>query len=143
MAQMLAAQAKMAQAMLLERKSKLGFDATVNAIEQAAKKRGWHWGGALDVQAGMKQAGHKDAKGFKVLATCKKELVEQLLQAQAAEKIMPFAPCRISVYEGLDGKTYVSRANTEMMAEMALPRFKPLLKTFVEEERAVLAGIVE
>lgn len=142
-AQMMAAQARIAQAMLLEKKSRHGFDATVTAIEQSAKKRGWHWGGALDVQAGMKQAGHKDAKGFKILATCKKELVEQLLRTQANEKIQPFAPCRISVYEGLDGKTYISRANTELMADTALPKFKPLLKAFVDEERAMLAGIVE
>jgi hypothetical protein len=89
------------------------------------------------------QAGQKNAKPFTVLPMCKQDLAESLLKTQAEQKAMPFAPCRMSVFEGTDGKVYIAKPNTEFMAKMATPVFAPLLKKFVEEEKAVLANIAE
>lgn len=143
MQEMQAAQAKMMAAMMTEAKSRLGFDETVAALQEAAKKNGWQVGQVMDMQEVMRKGGHKDARPFKVLAMCKQDLAEDLLKTQAAHRVMPFVPCRISVFEAADGKVYVAKPNTEMMAQTALPPFAPLLKKFVKEEQAVLAGIVE
>lgn len=143
MKKMQEAQAKLMAAMMSEKRSRLGFNETVAALQDAAKKRGWEVGQALDMQAAMLKAGHKEARPFTVLAMCKKDLVENLLKAQAANKAMPFAPCRMSVFEGDDGKVYIAKPNTELMARTATPVFGPLLKNFVEEENALLAGIAE
>lgn len=140
---MQAAQAKMMAAMMTESKSRLGFNETVTALQDAAKKAGWQVGQVMDMQEVMRKGGHKDAKPFKVLAMCKQDLAEDLLKTQAANQTMPFVPCRISVFEAADGKIYIAKPNTEMMAQTALPPFAPLLKKFVKEEQAVLAGIVE
>jgi uncharacterized protein (DUF302 family) len=136
-------QAKLMTAMMTEKKSRLGFNETVTALQDAAKKRGWEVGQVVDMQEAMLKAGQKGAKPFKVVPMCKKDLVEKLLKAQAEQKAMPFAPCRMSVFEGGDGKVYIAKANTEFMAEMAAPTFAPLLKQFVEEEKALLANIAE
>lgn len=143
MKKMQESQAKMMAAMMKESKSRLGFNETVAALQDAAKKRGWEIGPVIDMQAAMLKAGNKDAKPFKVLTTCRKDLAETLLKTQAEQKVMPFAPCRMSVFEGSDGKVYVARPNTELMAQMATPAFAPLLKQFVAEEKAVLANIAE
>lgn len=143
MKKMQEAQAKLMSAMMTEKRSRLGFDATVAALQDAARKRGWEVGPAMDMQDAMLKAGHKDAKPFKMLVMCKKDLAETLLKAQAAQKAMPFAPCRMSVFEGNDGKIYVAKPNTELMAQVATPAFAPLLKKFVDEEKAVLANIAE
>ena len=97
----------------------------------------------MDMQEAMLKAGHKGSKPFKMLAMCKKDLAESLLKAQVEQKAMPFAPCRMSVFEGNDGKVYIAKPNTEFMAQMATPSFQPLLKKFVEEEKALLANIAE
>jgi uncharacterized protein (DUF302 family) len=97
----------------------------------------------MDMQEAMLKAGHKGAKPFKMLVMCNKDLAESLIKAQVAQKAMPFAPCRLSVFEGDDGKVYVAKPNTELMAQMAVPAFAPLLKKFAEEEKAVLANITE
>ena len=143
MKKMQEAQAKLMAAMMSEKRSRLGFGETVAALQDAAKKRGWEVGQSIDMQAAMLKAGHKEAKPFKMLAMCKKDLAESLLKAQAANKAMPFAPCRMSVFEGSDGKVYIVKPNTELMAQTAPPAFEPLLKKIVEEEKALLAGIAE
>ncbi|MEW6119775.1 MAG: DUF302 domain-containing protein [Pseudomonadota bacterium] len=142
MKKMQEAQAKLMAAMMSEQKSRLGYKETIAALQDAARKRGWEVGPAMDMQQAMLKAGQKDARPFTMLTMCKKDLAENLLKAQMANKAMPFAPCRLSVFEGTDGKTYIAKPNTEMMAQMAAPAFAPLLKKFVEEEKAVLAGIV-
>jgi uncharacterized protein (DUF302 family) len=143
MKKMQEAQAKLMAAMMVEKRSRLGFDQTVTALQDAAKKRGWEVGPVMDMQEAMLKAGHKGAKPFKMLVMCNKDLAESLIKAQVAQKAMPFAPCRLSVFEGDDGKVYVAKPNTELMAQMAVPAFAPLLKKFAEEEKAVLANITE
>lgn len=143
MQKMQEAQAKLMSAMMTEKTSRLGFDETVAALQDAARKRGWEVGQAMDMQDAMLKAGHKNAKSFKMLTMCRKDLAENLLKAQVAQKAMPFVPCRMSVFEGNDGKVYIAKPNTELMAQMAAPAFAPLLKKFDEEEKSVLTNIVE
>lgn len=143
MKKMQEAQAKLMAAMMSEHKSRLGYRETIAALQDAAKKRGWEVGPATNMQEAMQKAGQKDARPFTMLAMCRKDLAESLLKAQMANKAMPFAPCRISVFEGSDGKVYIAKPNTELMAQMAMPAYAPLLKKFAEEEKALLAGIAD
>lgn len=143
MKKMQEAQARLMAAMMSEQKSRLGYKETIAALQDTARKRGWEVGPAVDMQEAMLKAGQKNAKPFTMLTMCKKDLAESLLKAQMANKAMPFAPCRLSVFEGTDGKVYIAKPNTEMMAQMAAPAFAPLLKKFVEEEKSLLAGIIE
>lgn len=137
------AQAKLMVAMVTEKKSRLGFNETVNTLQDVARKRGWEIGPVVDMQEAMLKAGQKNPRPFKMMGLCKRDLAENLLKAQAAQKVMPFAPCRISVFEGTDGKVYIAKPNTEFMAQMATPAFEPLLKQLAAEETALLAGIIE
>ncbi len=137
------AQAKLMAAMMSEQKSRLGYRETIAKLQDAAKKRGWEIGPVTDMQEAMKKAGQKDARPFSVLTLCKKDLAENLLKVQMENKAVPFVPCRMSVFEGSDGKTYIAKPNTETMAAMALPAYASLLRQFATEEKALFAGIVE
>jgi uncharacterized protein (DUF302 family) len=137
------AQARLMVAMMAEKKSRLGFKETVAALQESARKHGWEVGPVVDMQDAMLKAGHKNARPFTMMALCKRDLAENLLKAQAAQRAMPFAPCRISVFEGTDGKVYIAKANTEFMAQMATPVFEPLLKRIAEEEATLLRDIVD
>jgi uncharacterized protein (DUF302 family) len=143
MRKMQEAQAKLMATMMVEKRSRFGFNETVTALQGAARKRGWEIGPVMDMQEATLKAGQKGAKPFKILTMCNKDLAESLIKAQIAQKAMPFAPCRLSVFEGDDGKIYIAKPNTEFMAQMAAPAFAPLLKKLVEEENAVLANITE
>ncbi len=141
MHQMQAAQARMMAAMVTEKQSRMGLNETLSALTEAAKQRGWTVSAPIDMQAVMQKAGHKDAKPFKVIAMCKKDLAETLIKTQAMHNMMPFAPCRVSVFEGNDGHTYIARPNTALMAQMAAPIFASLLQQFVAEEQVVISPL--
>lgn len=136
-----AAQARMMAAMVSEKQSRLGFDETVAALLDGARQRGWGIGQPIDMQALMQKAGQKDAKLFKVIPMCKKDLAEALLKTQTQHRAAPFVPCRVSVFEGKDGNIYIAKPNTELLAQMATPVFAPLLQQFVAEEKRVLGPI--
>jgi uncharacterized protein (DUF302 family) len=143
MEQMAAAQSKMMQAMMLEKQSKLGFDETVAALQRNAQARNWKIAGVFDAQEVMRKAGQKDPKPMKVIGMCPQAQVEAVLKAQQAANEPPGGiNCRYSVFEGLDGKVYVMRFNTPLIAQMAKGQVATALTNLNKEEEAVLAGVL-
>jgi uncharacterized protein (DUF302 family) len=143
MEQMAAAQRKLILAMMLEKQSRLGFNETVLTLQKNALARGWKIAGVFDVQDAMRKAGHKDAKPMKIIGMCPQPLVEGVLKAQQAANLPPGGiNCRYSVYEGLDGKVYVMRFNTSLVAQMAQGDVAAALSSLTREEDAVLAGVL-
>lgn len=98
------------------RPAKQGFDETVKAVKSGAAKRGWSVGEAQDMQAKMQEAGQKDAKRMVVIPACPSQANEKLAKASGGKA--PPLPCRATVFEGKDGKTYLVRMNTANMARM-------------------------
>jgi uncharacterized protein (DUF302 family) len=123
------------------RKSKLGFDETVGAIVNSAAKRGWQSGPVQDVQAAMKQSGAIDAKRMKVISTCPKDANERLAKASGGK--LPLLPCRVTVFEAKDGKSYVVRMNTALLARGLKDEPAKVMAEIAAEEMAVLKDIVE
>lgn len=134
-------QMQMMAVMFDYRKSRLGFDETVAAIATSATKRGWSVGQAHDMQAAMKQSGVNDAKRMKVLATCPKNANERL--AKASQGKLPPLPCRVTVFEGKDGKSYVVRMNTTLLARGLKDEPAKVMAEIAAEEMAMLKDIVE
>jgi uncharacterized protein (DUF302 family) len=134
-------QMQMMAVMFDYRKSKLGFEDTVNAVASAAARRGWQVGQVHDMQAAMKQGGVSDAKRMKVLATCPKDANERL--ARVSQGKLPPLPCRITVFEGKDGKAYVVRMNTAFLAHGLKDEPAKVMGEIAAEEMAMLKDIVE
>ncbi len=123
------------------RKSRLGFDETLAAITSTAAKRGWHNGQVHDIQAAMKQQGATDAKRMKVLGICPKDANERL--AHASQGKLPPLPCRVTIFEAKDGKTYVVRMNTALLARGLKDEPAKVMSEIAAEEMAMLKDIVE
>ncbi len=143
MLQMQQAQAKIMKAMMQEKQSKLGFNETVEALKKAGEGRGWKIAGVFDAQDAMKKAGHKDAKAMKILGMCHPKLAEAVLTAQQKAQMPPSLTCRYSVYEGLDGKVYVMRFNTALMAQMSKGEVAAALSNLANEEDAMMAAVMK
>ena len=137
----MARQMQMMAIMFDYRKSKLGFDETVSALTAAAARRGWQGGAAQDVQAAMKQSGATDSKRMKVLPTCPRDANERLARASGGK--LPPLPCRMTVFEAKDGKAYVVRMNTAMLARGLKDEPARVMAEIAAEEMAVLKDIVE
>lgn len=123
------------------RKSRLGFDETVSAIGAAATKHGWGVSQVHDLQGPMAQAGASDSKRMKVIATCPKSANERLAKVSGGK--LPPLPCRITVFEAKDGKAYVVRMNTALLARTLKDEPAKVMNDIANEEFAALKDIFE
>lgn len=139
--QLMLRQMQMMAAMFDNRRSRLGFDDSVANLADNAAKRGWAKPEVHDVQAAMKKAGATDAKRMKTVSTCPPNANERLAKASAGK--LPPLPCRYTVFEGQDGKIYVVRMNTPILAKTLQGDAAKVMLDIAAEEDALLKGIVE
>jgi uncharacterized protein (DUF302 family) len=100
---------------VIERPSRFGFDATVEKLTAEAEKREWKVPAVHDLQQSLAKSG-KSVKPVKVIEICKPKYSGQMLELNDERIISVMMPCRISVYEKEDGKTYVSLINAGEMS---------------------------
>lgn len=135
-------QMQMMAVMFDVRPSRLGYEETVNAVKAGADKRGWTVGEVQDMQAKMREAGMKDAKRMKIIPTCPAKANERVAKAGGGKA--PPLPCRVTVFEGKDGKTMLVRMNTANMAKLVQdPAVAKVLAEIGAEEESVYKDIVQ
>jgi len=102
---------------MLETLSPKDFNTTVESLSNAIIAKGWKVTITHDLQETMKKNG-KTVLPVKVIELCNPALAYQILSKDEQRDVTPMLPCRISVYEKSDGKTYVSRMNAPAFASM-------------------------
>jgi uncharacterized protein (DUF302 family) len=104
-------------AVMLENESKYGFTATVDSLSKTILAGGWKILTTHNLQEALKKNG-KEVLPVKVMEICNPGLAYQILSKDDLKDASPMLPCRITVYEKTDGKTYISRMNAPMLAGM-------------------------
>jgi uncharacterized protein (DUF302 family) len=102
--------------MLIESVSPYGFDQTIDRISEAIIAMEWKMPAVHDLQQSLRNAG-KDVLPVKVFEICNPKFSGRILELDAERIVSTLMPCRISVYERPDGKTYISRLNAGIMAK--------------------------
>jgi uncharacterized protein (DUF302 family) len=105
------------EAMFIEHQSRYPYQETMATLAGAVQAGGWRLLVSHDLQAIL------DGKGYKVLPVtvmeiCNAKHSSRLLAGDGERTVASLMPCRVAVYEKSDGKTYVSRMNAEMFAQM-------------------------
>lgn len=103
--------------MLKEAESKYNFEKSVEVFEQTALDMGWKIPTVHDMQKTMDNFG-KEVAQMKVFELCHPEHAYKILSLDQERIVSSMMPCRVSIYEKSDGKTYVSWMNTAMMGGM-------------------------
>lgn len=103
-------------AMFIENESKYGFSETVDKINAGLLENDWRITATHDLQEIMKN-NDKVVLPVKVIETCKPSHAYKILVLDAERVAASMMPCRISVYEKSDGKTYISRMNAKILAK--------------------------
>jgi len=104
------------KAMFLENESKYNFAETVEKLTFEIEKNTWKLSAVHDLQDTLKKFG-AEVLAIKVFALCHPKHSSRILSRDDERIISSLMPCRISVYEKSDGKTYISRMNTGMLAK--------------------------
>ena len=98
---------------IFEKESLFGFNETVELLHQAAYDREWNNPATHDLQSSLAKA-DKSIRPVTVIEVCKPEYSGQMLELSDERIISVMMPCRISVYEKANGKTYVATVNYKL-----------------------------
>lgn len=104
--------------LIIEQVSPFSVESTVAKLTEAAIQKGWQNPATHNLQQSLAKAG-KTVRPVQVIEICKPEYSGKMLEKNHERIVSVMMPCRISVYEKEDGKTYVALLNMEAMsAEM-------------------------
>jgi uncharacterized protein (DUF302 family) len=99
-----------------ENPSKFSFEKSVELLMSEAERREWKIPFVHDLQQSLAKSG-KTVRPVKVIEICKPEYSGQMLELNHERIISVMMPCRISVYEKEDKKTYVALINAGALAK--------------------------
>jgi uncharacterized protein (DUF302 family) len=102
--------------MFLECESNYGFDETVEKLTTEIEKKPWHISAIHDFQQTLKMNG-KEVLPVKVFDLCHPKFAAEILEKDDERVISSMMPCRVSVYQKSNGKTYLSRMNASAFAK--------------------------
>lgn len=125
-----------------ENESKFDFDTTVNRLVAEIGKRSWNISSTHDLQQTLKKHG-RDVLPVKVLAICHPNHSGQILEKDDERVISCMMPCRISIYQKSDGKTYISRMNPSMMAQMLDPLTSKVMQGSAADVEEIIKTALE
>jgi uncharacterized protein (DUF302 family) len=101
---------------IIESQSPYGFAETLERLTKAVEQKGWKLPAVHNLQQTLANAG-KEVLPVSVLAICHPAHSGRILEKDAERSVSALMPCRISVYERFDGRTYISRLNAGVMAK--------------------------
>jgi len=102
--------------MIVVRPSRLGFEETVRAVQEGLKEEGWASPGTIDLNASMAKHGVTFGPRVRIVQLCKAPYAKRVLEKH--RHLAALMPCAIAVYEGDDGRVYVSKMNTGLMGRL-------------------------
>ena len=108
-----------AKQLIIEQVSPYDVPATVEKLIEAATKKEWQNPAVHNLQQSLAKAG-KHVRPVQVVEICKPAYSGAMLEKSDERIVSVMMPCRISVYEKEDGKTYVALLDMASMAA-ALP----------------------
>jgi uncharacterized protein (DUF302 family) len=126
---------------VIEQKSKFGFDKTVQILTENAEKKEWKVPFVHDLQQSLAKSG-KSVKPVKVIEICKPQFSGKMLELNDERIISVMMPCRISVYEKDNGSTYVSLINAGAMAASLTDKIASVMKEASDETFEIVKSVI-
>ncbi len=101
---------------IAEHQSPFSVASTVEKLVEAATKKDWQNPATHNLQQSLAKSG-KTVRPVQVVEICKPEFSGKMLEQNHERIASIMMPCRISVYEKEDGKTYVALMDISKMTE--------------------------
>jgi uncharacterized protein (DUF302 family) len=130
--------------MIVTKECMLGFDETVAALEKRIPEHGWVLSGgkAIDMNASLAEQGVTFKPRVKLIKLCKAEYAQSVLTTD--RHVSCLMPCTMAVWEGDDGKTYLSEMNMGLMARLFGGNIQRIMGgKVVQEESHILDGLLK
>lgn len=102
--------------MFIEYESKYSMDETIEILSETITNGGWKISIVHDLQETLRKNSIQ-VLPMKVIELCNPKYSSQILGVDDLRIYSSLMPCRISVYEKEDGKTYLSTMDAKQMSE--------------------------
>jgi len=128
--------------MIVTEECALGFDETVSALQHNIEDNGWAVSRIADMNKAMARHGVNFEPRVTLVKLCKAEYAQSVLTTD--RQVSTMMPCTFSVWEGDDGKVYLSKMNMALMAKMFGGNVAKVMgNSVVKDELKILEGIVK
>lgn len=132
-----------APSMLMKEKvSKYDFETSLAVFEEAIKDMDWTTPAVHNMKQTMANFG-MDVRNVKVYEICHPGHAYEILKLDDERIVSSMMPCRVSIYEKSDGKTYVSWMNTAMMGNMMGGVIADVMGVASRESEAMIRSVTE
>lgn len=124
-----------------ENQSKFNFEKTVEVLISDAERREWKVPAVHDLQQSLAKSG-KAVRSVKVIEICKPEYSGQMLELNHERIISVMMPCRISVYEKEDGRSYVALIDAGALAAGLPDNIARVMKAASDETFEIVKTVI-
>lgn len=128
--------------MLVTHETTLGYDETITALEQKIVETGWVVSGVSEMNKSLAKEGVDFKPRVSQISLCQPDYAKSILTTDRYISVM--MPCKFSVWEGDDGKVYLTRMNSGLMGKLfGVNVAKVMGGSVAVDEEAILNGIVK
>ncbi|MFA6401903.1 MAG: DUF302 domain-containing protein [Salinivirgaceae bacterium] len=126
---------------IIEQVSPFNVATTVEKLIAAATAKNWQNPAVHDLQQSLAKSG-KAVLPVKVVEICKPEYSGKMLEKDDERIVSVMMPCRISVYEKADGKTYVTLLNMTAMTTGYSAIAVEAIKSATDESFEIVKSVI-
>lgn len=116
----------------IERESRLNFTETVDSLTLALNTDGWKISAKHDLKSDLNKKGYTVSPVI-ILELCNPSHSSKMLLMDDMRYLSIIMPCRVSIYEKSDGKTYITLMNSIEMAKIIGGPIEDQIKVIQEE----------
>jgi uncharacterized protein (DUF302 family) len=127
--------------MIVEDVSPLGYEETVQAIQDSAVAQTWKVPKTYQLDAAVVEAGY-DVLPVTVIELCHPEHAGKVLAEDDARVVTSLMPCRISVYETSNGEVIISRMNTGLISKFFGGTVTEVMAQASAENEVILSAVL-
>lgn len=128
--------------LFLETQSINDFDTTVQKLSKEIERKSWAISNIYDLKATMEKHG-KTVLPINVFSLCHPKFSSEILKKDYERIISSLMPCRVSVYEKSDGKTYISRMDTSKIAHSFGDVIEKVMTESFNEVEDIIAKVLQ
>jgi len=127
--------------LIIEQVSPFDVPTTVEKLIAVATQKDWQNPATHDLQQSLFKSG-KNVNPVQIVEICKPAYSGNMLEGSDERIVSIMMPCRISVYEKKDGKTYVALLNMSAMAKGLAPKAAEAVRGASDESFEIVKAVV-
>lgn len=134
--------AAMPSMMLQTYETTYGYDETVRLLQERIKEADWVVSGVSRMNDSLAKHGVEFGPKVTLVSLCQPEYAESVLKSDRYVSVM--MPCKFSVWEGDDGKVYLTKMNMGLMGKLFGGNIANVMgQNVAADEEKILEGLLK